>query len=77
LIPQKLIWKAIAEDIEEDIISGHYKPLEREKGGDLAAKYSVSKTLIREAIRYLEGIGFVEMIPHTMIRVTKMNKKDV
>ena len=43
----------------------------------MAVKYSVSKTPIREAIRYLEGIGFVEMIPHTMIRVTKMNKKDV
>jgi DNA-binding GntR family transcriptional regulator len=77
LIPPKQIWKSIAEDIKEDIISGHYKPLERVKEGDLAAKYSVSKTPIREAIRYLEGIGFVEMVPHTMIRVTKMNKKDV
>jgi len=77
LIPPKQIWKSIAEDIKEDIISGHYKPLERVKEGDLAAKYSVSKTPIREAIRYLEGIGFLEMVPHTMIRVTKMNKKDV
>jgi DNA-binding GntR family transcriptional regulator len=77
LIPRRQVWKAIAEDIKEDIISGHYKPLERVKEGDLAAKYSVSKTPIREAIRYLEGIGFVEMVPHTMIRVTKMNKKDV
>ena len=77
LIPPKQVWKAIAEDIKEDIISGRYKPLERVKEGDLAAKYSVSKTPIREAIRYLEGIGFVEMVPHTMIRVTKMNKKDV
>jgi DNA-binding GntR family transcriptional regulator len=77
LIQLKQVWKAIAEDIKEDIISGHYKPLERVKEGDLAAKYSVSKTPIREAIRYLEGIGYIEMIPHTMIRVRKMNKKDV
>ena len=77
LIPPKQVWKTIAEDIKENIISGYYKPLERVKEGDLAAKYSVSKTPIREAIRYLEGIGFVEMVPHTMIRVTKMNKKDV
>ena len=77
LLPPRQVWKAIAEDIKEDIISGRYKPLERVKEGDLAAKYSVSKTPIREAIRYLEGIGFVEMVPHTMIRVTKMNKKDV
>ncbi len=77
LIPLKQVWRAIAEDIKEDIISGHYKPLERVKEGDLAAKYSVSKTPVREAIRYLEGIGFLEIIPHTMTRVTKMNKKDV
>ena len=77
LISPKQVWKVIAEDVKEDIISGRYKPLERIKEGDLAAKYSVSKTPIREAIRYLEGIGFVEMVPHTMIRVTKMNKKDV
>ena len=44
---------------------------------DLAAKYSVSKTPVLEAIRYLEGIGFVEIIPHTSLRVTKMNKKEV
>ena len=77
VISPKQVWKAIAEDIKEDIISGRYKPLERIKEGDLAAKYAVSKTPIREAIRYLEGIGFLEMVPHTMIRVTKMNKKDV
>jgi len=77
LIPQRQIWKAIAEDIKEAIISGRHKPGERLKEADLAAKYSVSKTPVREAIRYLEGIGFVEIIPHTSLRVTKMNKKDV
>ena len=77
LIPQRQIWKAIAEDIKEAIISGRYKPGERLKEADLAAEYSVSKTPVREAIRYLEGIGFVEIIPHTSLRVTKMNKKDV
>jgi DNA-binding GntR family transcriptional regulator len=32
---------------------------------------------VREALRYLEGIGFVEIVPHTMARVKKMNKKEV
>ena len=77
LISFKKLSKAIAEDIKEDIISGHYKSGERLKEADLAEKYSVSKTPIREAIRYLEGVGFIEMIPHTMIRVTKMDKKEV
>ena len=76
-IAYKQFWKVIAEDIKEDIIGGRYKPGERIKEADLAAKYSVSKTPIREAIRYLVGIGFIEMIPHTMIRVREMNSREV
>jgi DNA-binding GntR family transcriptional regulator len=77
LIPFKKLSKVIAEVIKEDIISGRYKSGERLKEAELATKYSVSKTPIREAIQYLVGIGFIEMIPHTMIRVTKMDKKEV
>ena len=73
----KHFWRTIAQDIKEDIINGQYEPLERIRESDLAEKYGVSKTPIREALRYLEGIGFLEIIPHTMVRVTKMNKKEV
>ena len=72
----KKIWKAIADDIKGDIISGRYKPMDRLREADLAKKYEVSKTPIREAIRYLEGIGFLEIIPHTMVQVTPMDKKE-
>ncbi|MBW2028824.1 MAG: GntR family transcriptional regulator [Deltaproteobacteria bacterium] len=71
------IWEAIAEEIKEDIINGRYGPDERLKEAELAEKYDVSKTPVREALRYLEGIGFVEIVPHTMARVKKMNKKEV
>lgn len=73
----KHFWRTIAQNIKEDIINGVYEPLERIKESDLAKKYDVSKTPIREALRYLEGIGFLEIIPHTMVRVTEMNKKEV
>jgi DNA-binding GntR family transcriptional regulator len=73
----KQIWEAIAEEIKEGVISGRYQPEERLKEAELAEKYSVSKTPVREALRYLEGIGFVEIIPHTMARVKKMNQKEV
>lgn len=73
----KQIWEAIAEEIKEGVISGRYKPEERLKEAELAEKYSVSKTPVREALRYLERIGFVEIVPHTMARVKKMNQKEV
>jgi DNA-binding GntR family transcriptional regulator len=75
--PYKQIWQAIAEDIKEDIVSGRYKPEQRLREADLADKYSVSKSPVREALRHLEGIGFVEIIPHTMAYVKKMDKKEV
>jgi len=73
----KQIWEAIAEEIKEGVLSGRYKPEERLKEAELAEKYSVSKTPVREALRYLERIGFVEIVPHTMARVKKMNQKEV
>jgi len=73
----KQFWEAIVLDIKEDILNGVYKPKDRLKETELAKKYSVSKTPVREALRYLGSIGFVEIVPHRMARVTKMNKKDV
>ena len=77
MIPPKQIWEAIAQDIKEDIINGIYEAEDRLKETKLAEKYAVSKTPVREALRYLGGIGFVEIVPHRMAYVTKMNKKDV
>lgn len=73
----KQIWEAIADEIKEDIINGRYIPGERLREADLAELYDISKTPVREALRYLEVIGFVEIVPHTMARVKKMNKKEV
>ena len=47
------------------------------KEAALAEKYSVSKTPVREALRFLERIGFVEIVPHTMACVKSINKKEI
>ncbi|MCC6196090.1 MAG: GntR family transcriptional regulator [Burkholderiales bacterium] len=71
--PGKQVWEAVAEDIKESIIGGRHPPLSRLKEADLAATYAVSKTPIREALRHLERMGFVEVIPHTMVIVRKVD----
>jgi len=73
----KQIWEVIADGIREDIVSGRYKPEDRLREAELANEYSVSKTPVREALRYLESIGFVEIIPNTMARVKKLQRKDM
>ena len=75
--PYKPIWETIADRIKEDIISGLYLPGDRLTENELSAKYESSKTPVKEALRYLEGIGFIEIIPYKMTRVRKMNKEEV
>jgi len=75
--PYKQIWEAIAEGIKEDIISGYYKLGEPLKENELATKYDSSKTPVKEALRYLEGIGFVEIVPYKGARVKNMDKEEV
>ena len=75
--PYKPIWETIADRIKEEIIRGSYLPGDRLTENELSAKYASSKTPVKEALRYLEGIGFVEIIPYKMTRVRKMNKEEV
>ena len=75
--PYKPIWETIAERIKEDIISGVYLPGDRLTENELSTKYASSKTPVKEALRYLEGIGFVEIIPYKMTRVRSLNKEEV
>jgi DNA-binding GntR family transcriptional regulator len=75
--PYKPIWETIAERLKEDIINGVYLPGERLREDELAKKYASSKTPVKEALRYLEGIGFVEIVPYTRTIVRKMNKDEV
>jgi DNA-binding GntR family transcriptional regulator len=75
--PYKPIWETIADKLKEDIMNGIYIPGERLRENELAEKYASSKTPVKEALRYLEGIGFVEIVPYTMTLVKKMNREEV
>ncbi len=75
--PNKQIWEIIAEGIKEDIIARKYKMAEWLKESELADKYGSSKTPVKEALRYLEGIGFVEITPYTGARVRTLNRDEV
>ena len=77
MIPIKQIWHYIVDDLKEGIIAGRYKPGQRLREADLALKYSVSKTPVREALRYLASIGFVELVPNVGARVKNINVAEV
>lgn len=54
----------VQERMREAIIDGHFAPGERLVERPLCDQLGVSRTVIRETIRYLEAEGLVEIIPN-------------
>ncbi len=67
-----------AEDrLREAILSGDLQPGERINATDLAERWSVSVTPLREAIQRLAGDGLVEVLPQRGARVTAPSAAEV
>ena len=65
---------ALKEFIDSDDIGvGEKLPSEAE----LCTKYNVSRTTIREALRFLQAMGYVELIPNKGAHVANKNCSDI
>ncbi|KNZ41006.1 GntR family transcriptional regulator [Acetobacterium bakii] len=67
----------IREVIKQAILSEELKPGERVVETRWAKKLGVSQSPVREAIRDLEMMGYIENRPYQGAFVRKMNKKDI
>lgn len=63
--------------IRTAIITGEYEPGFKLSEGNLANKFKVSRTPVREALKQLEREGLVEIIPRVGTCVTKPTKKEI
>lgn len=59
------------------IISGEYKPRERLVENELAQKYAVSRTPVREALKHLEALGLVKMERYKGAMVADINPREI
>jgi len=67
----------ILESIRHAIISGELKGGSRVSEPDLAERYGISRTPIREAFRQLESEGYLTVIPRRGAVVSEFSEKDV
>lgn len=74
---QTVASEEIVEILRDAIISGEMKPRERLIEADLSAKYNVSRTPIREAIKRLSATGLVEVIPYKGAFVADINIDEI
>ena len=66
----------VQERMRGAIIEGHFKPGERLVERPLCDQLGVSRTVVRETIRYLEAEGLVEILPGHGPIVARMNWDD-
>lgn len=67
----------ILENIRDAIVSGRLKAGSRVSEPDLAERYGISRTPIREAFRQLEAEGYLTVIPRRGAVVSELSPKEV
>lgn len=67
----------ILEAIREAILKGALKPGEKVAEPELAERFGISRTPIREAFRQLESEGYLTVIPRKGAVVTSLSERDV
>ena len=77
--PQRpvLLREEIKERIVERILDGTYGPGERIVESAVAAEFGVSQAPVREALRDLEAMRFVESQPHRGARVREVSTEEL
>ncbi len=73
----ELLSKQVYQDLKRDILHGIYKGGEQLSANDLAEKYEISITPVREALNSLRQEGFVDILPRVGYFVTHMTMKDI
>lgn len=72
----KLTSRWLFEQLRDAIISGEYPAGEPIRQEELAIRFEVSRTPVREAIRLLEAEGLVEQWPHRGAVVAELDAED-
>ena len=67
----------ILETIRDAIIAGALKPGEKVAEPELAERFGISRTPIREAFRQLESEGYLTVIPRKGAVVASFSPRDV
>lgn len=67
----------ILETIREAILKGQLKPGEKVAEPELAERFGISRTPIREAFRQLESEGYLTVIPRKGAVVAALSEQDV
>ena len=73
----RTVKSTLVEELRDAIILGEYVPGQRLRLEDIAARFDISTTPVREALRDLEAEGLVSIFPHRGAVVTQLSADDL
>jgi DNA-binding GntR family transcriptional regulator len=73
----RTVKSTLVEELRDAIILGEYVPGQHLRLEDIAARFDISTTPVREALRDLEAEGLVSIFPHRGAIVTQLSADDL
>lgn len=67
----------VKEELLDKMLSGHYQPGDRLVESQIARDMGISQSPVREALRDLVAMRFVEVLPYKGARVRKVRRREI
>lgn len=77
MIQRVVLSAQVKEELLDDILSGKYKPGDRLVESQIAKRMGISQSPVREALRDMVAMRFVEVEPHKGARVRKVDEREI
>ena len=77
MVSRVILSEQIKEELLDDILSGKYEPGDRMVESQIAREMGVSQSPVREALRDLVAMKFVELLPHKGARVRRVEPREI
>lgn len=77
LIQRVTLSEQVKEELLDDIMSGRFQPGDRIVESQIAKRMGISQSPVREALRDLVAMRFVDVEPHKGARVRKIEQREV
>lgn len=77
MIQRIVLSEQVKEQLLDDILSGKYKPGDRLVESQIAKQMGISQSPVREALRDMMAMRFVEVQPHKGARVRKVSQREI
>ncbi len=77
MIQKVILSNQVKEELLDDILSGKYQPGDRLIESQIAKSMGISQSPVREALRDMVAMRFVEVEPHKGARVRKIEQREI